>query len=743
MMSKRLRAGTGGRMRIAAGAVLLLAATSGGASAQTAAGPAIPEAVQREVQLAQDQLGRAQAEFEGPQQSRSIVLLDEVILRLEGALRQGPLPQRGRDLLTQAYELRGRAYFTIGLSEKASENFRLLIQIKPDHALSREKVSPKVVELFNTVKKAIVGYVAVSSKPAGARVTLIGGGESKDLGLTDFFPQEVLAGEYAVEIAKEGYRTETRTLSIAPRATEPLTVELTRTLANVYLVTEPVGVEVWLDGELRVTTGGSLAPDLYEIVRAKGLEPSRSSARAEIANLSLGNHSVEFRRKCYESVRRNLDTSVPQDYEAEPVRMDDSLASLHLTSDPPGAKIFLNGEAKGVTPAELEGVCSGKVRVEVKHQAGKFIKDLVLAKDEAVSLDCPIRPTLAFLGVVADTAAGDRNLADADEKIRETLGKLTSLNFLPAPKETVDRILDQEKVARKGLVPGSGTDPDLIHKVTEKLATALDGVQGFLIAVLPEERLQRTAVLHLLAAGNTVAEPFGVAFAEATSYAPFMAKVDQKATNYRPWSGLITVDSLLQEGVPVLRVVAGSPAAQAGVQVGEVLYAAEGKPITKTAEFLALVEQRKPKDKIALNLKGPQGNRTVEIVLAQTAQQIPLFDPSLLYNKVMMDLRLVTDGYPGTEAAAFASLNLALSAMHFQDFAAAHDYLVKARNELPQRPGISQGTALYYLGVALERLNYKQQATEAYRAAAGFKDSTLINNDGPAVAPLAARRAGS
>jgi hypothetical protein len=52
-------------------------------------------------------------------------------------LHQGPLPPRGRDLLIQAYELRGRAYFTIGLQEKASENFRLLIQLKPDHALSR------------------------------------------------------------------------------------------------------------------------------------------------------------------------------------------------------------------------------------------------------------------------------------------------------------------------------------------------------------------------------------------------------------------------------------------------------------------------------------------------------------------------------------------------------------------------------------------------------------------------------
>jgi hypothetical protein len=81
--------------------------------------------------------------------------------------------------------------------------------------------------------------------------------------------------------------------------------------------------------------------------------------------------------------------------------------------------------------------------------------------------------------------------------------------------------------------------------------------------------------------------------------------------------------------------------------------------------------------------------------------------------------------------------------MHFGDFAAAHEHLLKARTELPQRPGISQGTALYYLGLALERLGYKKEAGEAYRAAAAAKDATLFDNDGPAVAPLAARRAGS
>jgi hypothetical protein len=78
--------------------------------------------------------------------------------------------------------------------------------------------------------------------------------------------------------------------------------------------------------------------------------------------------------------------------------------------------------------------------------------------------------------------------------------------------------------------------------------------------------------------------------------------------------------------------------------------------------------------------------------------------------------------------------------MHFQDFATAHQHLTKARTELPQRPGISQGTALYYMGVALDRLNYRPQAIEAFQAAAAAKDATLFNNDGPAVAPLAARR---
>ncbi len=722
-------------------ALLLAGARPGAPQAPTEA----PEAVQREVQAAQDELARAVAEFEGPQQSRAIVALDGVIARLE-AVGPRALPPRGKDVLVQAYEYRGRAYFGIGLSEKASENFRQIVQLKPDHALSKETVSPKVVDLFNNVKRTLVGYLAVSSQPAGAQVTLVGpGGVRTDLGLTDFFPIEVLSGDYAVEVSRPGYQTETRTIAVAARDTQTLEVALVRVLASAFFVTQPAGVEVWIDGELKATTAGSLAPELHEEVRAKGLDPQKASARTEIANLSLGSHAVELRRKCYETVKRTLETPQPEDVTVDPVEMEDSVASLRLVSDPPGARIFLNGEARGVTPAQIEGICSGKVRVEVKHAAGKFIKDLVLNKDESVSLDCPIRPTLAFLGVEAATAAGQRHVAEAELRIQQNLSRLAALNFVVAPREAVDRLLEPDKLNRLRLLPGSGTDPDVVRKATERLASALE-VQGFLLAVLPEERLQRTARLSLLAAGNTTAEAVDVVnFGESAAYTGLLGRLDARFATQRPWSGLVTVDTLLLDGVPVLRVVSGSPAAAAGILPGDVLLGADGQPVKRTADLLDTVSAKKPGDKVLLQVRGAavgSAPRGVELTLGTSAREIPLFDPEILYNKAMMDLLGTVGGYPGTEAAAYAWLNLALCAMHFSDYAGAHDYLQKAKAELPVRPGLARGTALYYLGLALDKLSYRPQAVEAYRAAAEAKDATLIDNDGPTVVSLATRRAG-
>jgi len=716
--------------------VLLVTLLLAGAVRLLAQAPAPPDAGLDLAPL-EELMTRAQEEFGGDQQSRSIVLFDDLIGRLTAAQAQGPLPERGRELLLEAYELRGRAYYGIGLQERASESFRSLIQLDPRHTLSSESVSPKIVKFFDTLKEELVGYIAVSSRPAGARVSLNG----RFLSLTDFFPMEVLAGTYDVEIARDGYRTETRTVTIAPKATETVEVELVRTLASFFFVTEPAGVEIWIDGQLRTTTSGALAPDRQEAARLAGVDPMRASARSEVTGISVGTHEVEFRRRCYATVHKVLEVAEPQDYEVEPVRLEDSVGTLRLSSDPPGALILLDGEPMGQTPRELERVCSGPHRLEVKHASGKFIQDIVVERDGTLALDCPIRPSLAFLGAVAEAPRGERLLPEVEQSVAQNLAKIKSLNVVAADPSVLSRVLDAEHLTRRDLVPGLGVQPDVLRRVTEKLASALE-VQGFLIALLPDERLQRTAVLHLLAAGNTVSDTWSVIFSEPASYLRFVAAIDKRATVYHPWSGIVTVDTELHEGVPILRLVPGSPAERAGLKVGEEIYAADGAPVHQTRDLLAAIEKKKAGEELALQVRGASGPRAVSLTLGETPQEVPLNDPDLLYNKVMVDLRQQVEGYPGTEAAAFARLNLGICAMHFGDFAAAHEHFLKARAELPNRPGLSAGTAAYYLATALERLGLRDEAIEAYRRAAGYEGATLFNNDGPAVAPLARRRAG-
>src|SRR5438093_6715147 len=102
-------------MRRAAMALVALLALAGAAWAQEVVpAPAASDAVQRELQATQDLLVRATAEFDGPQQSRSIVILDEIVTRLEALRREGALPPRGREVLAQSYEPRGRAYYNLG-----------------------------------------------------------------------------------------------------------------------------------------------------------------------------------------------------------------------------------------------------------------------------------------------------------------------------------------------------------------------------------------------------------------------------------------------------------------------------------------------------------------------------------------------------------------------------------------------------------------------------------------------------
>ena len=681
-------------------------------------------------------LDQAVSEFEGPQQGQSLVRFEEIIGRLETERRQGSLTDAGATLLVKAYEYRARVQYNLGNTDKAGDSFRALIALRPQHSLDAASISPKVIDFFKGVKSRIIGFVTVQSVPQGATVALNG----KGLSVTDFFPLEVVAGDYTLDITKNGYRQETRPVTVAAGETLSLQFDLVRTSATGFVITEPTDVEILIDGIRKGSTTGVLDPALAAIAAARGLDPARSSSRLEIPDLPSGSHTIEFRRPCYETLRLGLDVPEPQDYEIPPIKLEPSIGAISLTSDPPGGQIFIDGESQGVAPKTLRSVCAGLRRVEVRHAAGRFVQDVDLKARATVELAAQIRPTLAFLGVVADGPSGERNLASMESRLgRMASATIKAMNFLKADSAVLERTLSAERLRLVDLLPPGKPDPALVRRVFEKLAAVLE-VQGFLIGRIPEEQLSRSASLHVYAAGSVVPDSASVVIEDDSSYARFFAGFEKKVPLRAPWSGLVTVDTLLHEGPVVLRVVPGSPADKAAFVKGHVITAAGGRKITKTDELLAAIAAAGTTKPLSITTNAAGGPKTVDLLLEDAPREISFQGAGVLANKISMDLRQTIEGYPGSANAAFARLNLGLIALGLHDYSGAHDAFIKAKNELPSSPGLSRGTAAFYAGVALEHLGYSKEALDEYTQASQDAGATLLSQDGPRVQDIAKRR---
>lgn len=681
-------------------------------------------------------LDQAVSEFEGPQQGQSLLRFEEIIGRLETERRQGTLTEPGATLLVSAYEYRARVQFNLGNTDKAGDSFRALIALRPQHNLDAASISPKVIDFFKGVKARIIGFVTVQSAPQGATVALNG----KPLSVTDFFPLEVVAGDYTLDITKNGYRQETRPVTVAAGETLSLQFDLVRTSATGFVITEPTDVEILIDGVRKGSTTGVLDPALAAIAAARGLDPSKSSSRLEIPDLPSGSHTIEFRRPCYETLKLGLDVPEPQDYDIPPIKLEPSIGTIALTSDPPGGQIFIDGESQGVAPKTLRSVCAGLRRVEVRHAAGRFVQDVDLKARATVELAAQIRPTLAFLGVVADGPSGERSLASMEPRLaRMASSTIKAMNFLKADGAVTERTLSAERLKLADLLPPGKPDPALVRRVFEKLAAALE-VQGFLVGRIPEEQLSRSASLHVYAAGSVVPDSASVVIEDDSSYARFFAAFEKKVPLRAPWSGLVTVDTLLHEGPVVLRVVPGSPADKAAFVKGHVITAAGGRPVTRTEELLAAIAAAGTTKPLSITANAAGGPKTVDLLLEDAPREISFLGAGVLANKISMDLRQTIEGYPGSANAAFARLNLGLIALGLHDYSGAHDAFIKAKNELPTAPGLSRGTAAFYAGVALEHLGYSREALDEYTQASQDAGATLLSQDGPRVQDIAKRR---
>ncbi|MBZ4661909.1 MAG: hypothetical protein JG779_1063 [Thermotoga sp.] len=200
-----------------------------------------------------------------------------------------------------------------------------------------------------------LAQLSLSSSPSGASVYLNGVYQGKTPLTLNLSP-----GNYTVTFRKEGYREETRNITLSAGETRSVYVTLKPAQSSLKLRTDPSGVDVYIDGRYVGTTDQNglnliLDPGTYEIkLEKEGYETDRFTV-----NFGPGEEKEIFRK---------LEKRVV-------------FSEVRIETDPSRATIYLNGYYHGETPITLY-IQAGTYEITIVKPGYRTIVKTITFDDE-------------------------------------------------------------------------------------------------------------------------------------------------------------------------------------------------------------------------------------------------------------------------------------------------------------------------------------------------------------------------
>jgi PDZ domain/PEGA domain len=689
--------------------------------------------------FAQDAAARAETElaearrlFDALDYERAVPVLDRAIVMLEP---MAPGQLAAASALVSAYEMRARARFGLGDQEGAQADFRALVAVDPAFTLAGD-VSPRVVALLDDVKKSAVGSLVLTVEPADAAVELNGRPVSGSE------PLVLAAADYTVKASRIGYRPVEEPVTVAAGETRQFSLAMERVSAAVFVVTAPPDVEVIVDGVPRGRTeAGALPTDYAELPGQLGVAADAVSRPFVLSDLTPGAHSFRFRRDCHVSEERRLVVEGLADYRLDPIQMTRAVGVLEVASAPPGANVFVDGEARGVAPITIEDVCEGSRVVELRSSQGRYVDRMTVKAGERLTVSGAMKPAFALLPAGAGTPAGGMAAPDLRDLVERAMAASRQVTlFVPSGSQVNDALEGMPREwlafdgARRPIGAAAVIPPAARRDLSAKLARALE-VQGVAAVTRPAAG-STEAVISLLAAGAGEPDVVRVTLESAESVSAAMARFDYVPPLTRPGIGVLAVDVADVQGLPIARVEPGSAAAQAGLAARSVISRADGQEVRTASALLELLSARQAGDQVSLEVQEPGGVvRTVSLPVTFSPRLISAADQTLLFNPLAVALRARLAAAAPSDRA-IVQMNLGVALLRLGDLIGAREQLEAAR--LPAGPGISQGTRQYLLGLVHEGLGDLAAARAAWEVASASEG--LLTEHGPPVRLLAAAK---
>ena len=695
------RSSSGRIWRGVAACVTFLALASAGVAAQT---PSPDEVAVQEVERLFDEF-----QFEP-----AIAGLDLLLGRLSAA------PSRPdatgidaiRAVMSRAHELRARARFNLGQLAEADADFEALVRLDAGYRLA-DDMSPRVLEAFDLVRSRLVGLVFLTMDPPG-QVTI------DDRVYFMASPREtfeVVTGDHTVTASLPGYRDAVRDITIERGGgSVSLEVVLTRVSGSLTVATVPAGVEVVVDQEAR----GQTRP---------GIRDTGPSSPVLVLDLLPGQHRLRLVRDCYAvyDVPFNI-PEPPVDVDVGAIELQPAVATATIVSAGPEALVYLDGERRGPASEPIAGICEGPHVVEVRSSEGRFIDRRDWRAGDAVTLDASLRQAFALIDTDDGTGTLNREVAGL---VEAAVGDARSVMvFVPIESELA------AAAASGGDSPAVPSLTTAQRRTSGEQWTARLDVQG--VAWLSPDAAGSDAYrLNLLAGGSGVPDVIPLRLSDLGSRAAAAQALSvTPSAIVRTSLQASVVDVAGVTGAAVVRVVEGGTSAGAGLAAGDVIFNVGQTAVAAAGDLRAVLDRTGPGEPLSLNVRGPQGERSVSVLVAEVPDAIPPSDRTLLSNILLLDMRAAAAAAETPLAEAAARLNLAIAHIRLTNWDLAIRELEQV--SLPDGSGVAAGTVDYLLGLCLTEISRLTDAQAAFRRAATTDSHLFIG--GPPVAALAEQR---
>jgi formylglycine-generating enzyme required for sulfatase activity len=213
--------------------------------------------------------------------------------------------------------------------------------------------------LFSTWFFATGQAVRIAVEPADSAVKLRGG-----LALPVGERQFVRAGNYEVEIRRQGYVTLRERIDVTGAANQVFKFELAK-LPGILDVQTPVAARLSIGGKDVGAAPGTL-------------------------RLPAGRHEVLVTAPRYLPFKATVDVQGMEQRQTLRPQLVAAWAAVQVLTEPTGAGVFVDGKAQGSTPAKLE-LDAGTRRIELRHPGFKpWVSDLQVVANQPQTLG-PVR----------------------------------------------------------------------------------------------------------------------------------------------------------------------------------------------------------------------------------------------------------------------------------------------------------------------------------------------------------------